>query len=179
MFSWPGDGIWPDRSDIAASAGVDSSEYAYNTVFPDLTASDRYGNDVSLYQFYGSVVLLDFSAGWCGACKVVAEEAGPLWEEHRDAGFVVLHLMIDDWNNDEPDADFLGDWADEFGLDFPVLGMGDIDSVYYDLYTAGLNEGYIPYMLLLDSEMQLHEIYVGSGLEGTLTDRMETLLPEG
>ena len=176
-FSWPGDGVWPDMTSTAAADGVEGSDYGMGEVFPDFSATDRYGESVSLYQFYGEVILLDFSAGWCGPCKSVAQGAEEMWNEYRDDGFVIVHMMTDDYRGTgSADQDFLNDWADAYDLTFPVLGEGDIEGIYYDLYYAGLNEGYIPYMILLNQNMELEEIYVGGGNESKIASKVEDLL---
>ena len=173
VFSWPGDGIWPDNS----AKATDSDTYAYDEIFPNFTANDRYENEVSLHQFWGQAVLLDFSAGWCGPCRQVAAEAEEMWEEQRDDGFVIIHAMTDG-NSGDADVDFLNDWADDYELTFPVLGEGDIEDVYYELYYAGLNEGYVPYMLVLDTEMKIRSIYVGGGSESRIASEIEDILAE-
>jgi peroxiredoxin len=174
VYSWPGDGIWPDNS----SKATDSETYAYDEVFPNFTATDRYGTEVSLHQFWGQAILLDFSAGWCGPCKTVAKDAQEMWEEQREDGFVIVHAMTDDWSGGAADQEFLGEWADEYGITFPVLGEGGIEDTYYGLYYAGLNEGYIPYMLVLDTNMTLRSIYVGGGSENQIASEIEDILAE-
>ena len=60
---------------MSGDAPDGNDTYAMGEPLPDFTAGDAWGEDLSLYQFYGSVILLDFSAGWCGPCNDVADDA--------------------------------------------------------------------------------------------------------
>jgi thiol-disulfide isomerase/thioredoxin len=153
--------------------------YGIGDVFPSMRAPDRYGNLVDVEQFYGTVTLIDFSAGWCGPCQSVAESAEMHFTDYRTRGFVIVHAMIDDYRGSgTADRAFLGDWADQFGLTFPVLGGGNIYSdAYYGLYAAGLTEGYIPFMVLLDTEHKIDSVYTGGGQDATIMAQAASLLP--
>lgn len=181
-FSWAfGSGQWPDFSDEADAAGVDGSDYAEGEVFPDFSAVDQFGNEVSLYQFYGYVILIDFSAGWCSPCRDVASGAEAMWEEHREDGFIIIHALIDNnQGSGNVSQGFVESWVEDYDIEFPVLAGGTgtepYDDAYAGLYYAGLNEGYIPYMILLNQDLELEKVYEGSGNESRITSKVEELL---
>jgi thiol-disulfide isomerase/thioredoxin len=135
-FSWPfGGEQWPDFTDEADEAGIDGSEYAMGSTFPNFTTTDQFGNEVELYNFYGMVVLLDFSAGWCGPCRTAAAESEEMWEEYREDGFIILHAMID--NNSGSGSvsqGFLEDWADDYDIEFPVINGDQSSEIYSGAY---------------------------------------------
>ena len=122
------------------------------------------------------MILIDFSAGWCGPCQTVANEAQEFWDERRDQGFVIFHAMQDDWTGGEADNEFIVDWSDSYELGFPVVGEGDENTVASALYSAGLNEGYIPYMILLNSDMTIDSQYIGSGNDPAIGARVDELM---
>lgn len=172
-FSWPGNGIWPDFSANAP----ESTTYGMGEVLPNLMGRDLNREEVNLNQFYGNVILLDFSAGWCGPCNTVAAEAEEEWNDHRDEGYVIVHAMVDGWDGPANNT-FINEWIGEHGLSFPVLGNGTIEDASYGLFQAGLNEGFIPYLVLLDSEMRIDRIYEGSGNDAAIRQRVSRLLED-
>lgn len=178
MYSWPGDGIWPNFKYLADEAGADGTDYAEGEVFPNFKGKDINGEKVQLYHFYGNVVLLDFSAGWCGPCQAQAATAEDLFEELRDDGFVIVHAMADDWTGGAADTDFLNEWAEEFGLTFPVLGQGEIDQMMSAAYSDGLYTGSIPFMVLLDREMVVREVYVGTTNDRSIKSAAKRIIEE-
>ena len=113
-----------------------------------------------------------FDAGW------VAAGAEELWQEHREDGFVIIHAMIDDYRGSGTAGEsFREDWSEAYGLTFPVLGEGDINSAALrGLGRARVYETAIPFMILLDQEMRIDQAYTGSGTEGRIESRAEDLL---
>ena len=57
---------------------------------PDFSATDLEGKKVSLSDFRGKVVLLDFWATWCPPCREEIPELQKIFDEYRDKGVVVI-----------------------------------------------------------------------------------------
>ena len=173
-FSWDyTSGSWPDYS--ADAEGVSGTGWGIGDTISDFNFTDQFGNDGHAYQFYGTVMLIDFSAGWCGPCQDVAEDANPMWEEYRDQGFMIMHMMVDDYQGNGTSLAFLEQWASDFALDFPVV-MDTTDEAYAGTYQSGINEGYIPFMILIDQEGKIDSAYTGGGNEAAIASRVEELL---
>jgi thiol-disulfide isomerase/thioredoxin len=62
---------------------------------PDFTALDNQGNKVSLSQFKGKVVLVNFWASWCGVCKTEKPQLFSMAEDMANDDFVVIALASD------------------------------------------------------------------------------------
>jgi thiol-disulfide isomerase/thioredoxin len=63
---------------------------------PDLTLKDLDGKDVSLAQYKGKVVLVNFWATWCEPCKVEIPELIEIQQKYGAKGFTVLGVAMDD-----------------------------------------------------------------------------------
>lgn len=101
----------------------------------DFTARDQNGNDVSLYDYSGKVILVDMSADWCGPCRNEASHLEALYYEYKQRGLRIITTLI----SGDP-----SEWAKEYGLSFPVLD--DNSEAIWDQY----GEGYVPLNILID-----------------------------
>lgn len=61
----------------------------------DFTLPDTAGNPVSLSQFKGKYVLLDFWASWCVPCRKENPLIVKLYNEYKDKGFTVVSVSMD------------------------------------------------------------------------------------
>lgn len=63
---------------------------------PQLTLKDLNGNDVSLSDYKGKVVLVNFWATWCEPCRTEIPWLIDLQHKYADKGFVILGIALDD-----------------------------------------------------------------------------------
>ena len=63
---------------------------------PDFSLPDLSGKTVSLEQFRGKVVLLDFWATWCPPCRMTIPLLINLQEQYGKKGLIILGVSIDD-----------------------------------------------------------------------------------
>ena len=122
--------------------------FSKGEVVPDMRLMDQHGDTVSLWQFYGSLVVLDFSTMWCAPCAELAEGIDETWEKYGDEGFMYLSIISQDVISEVPDLDDLNKWADDHSITAPVLAD---DQGYTDeVIPPG---GAFPLVMLLDRDM--------------------------
>jgi thiol-disulfide isomerase/thioredoxin len=66
------------------------------TPAPDVTLKDLDGKDVSLAQYKGKVVLVNFWATWCDPCRVEIPWLIEMQQKYSAKGFTVLGVAMDD-----------------------------------------------------------------------------------
>src|SRR5271155_1303217 len=63
---------------------------------PELTLKDLDGKDVSLSEYKGKVVLVNFWATWCEPCRVEIPWLIEMQQKYGDKGFVILGIALDE-----------------------------------------------------------------------------------
>lgn len=81
---------------------------------PDFTLPDLGGQQVSLSQFRGRIVMLDFWATWCGPCRMTMPVVESLQKEYADS-MVVLAVNL------QETQDIVNDYIRAHGIHSRVL----------------------------------------------------------
>jgi len=77
-------------------SSTSSSAAAALSVAPDFTAKDLDGNNVTLAQFKGKVVLINFWATWCDPCQVEIPWLIDMQQKYASRGFTILGVAMDE-----------------------------------------------------------------------------------
>ena len=112
------------------SAGLSTGILKVGDVAHDFTLNDLDGNLVSLSDYGGRPVIVNFWATWCAPCRIEMPELQAAFEQHQDDGLAILAL-----DQDEP-AEVAGAYFyDEMGLTFtPLLDENSAVSTHYGSY---------------------------------------------
>ncbi|MCL4301545.1 MAG: TlpA family protein disulfide reductase [Anaerolineae bacterium] len=97
---------------------------------PDFSLKTLDGRQISLSQFRGKPVLINFWASWCAPCRLEMPELKRVYEVRQDEGLVVLAVNVT-YLDSMQDVQRFGT---KFGLTFPVLldETGEVaDNLYY------------------------------------------------
>ena len=130
----------------AMSAQADSTGYIVRIgeMAPDFTITLTDGKQVTLSSLRGKVVMLQFTASWCGVCrKEMPFIEKDIWLKHKDnADFALIGI-----DRDEPLEKVLA-FAKSTGVTYPlVVDPGAVIFAKYALRDAGITRN-----VLIDRE---------------------------
>jgi thiol-disulfide isomerase/thioredoxin len=89
-------------------------------VAPNFTLKDLNGNAVSLKDYRGKAVLVNFWATWCAPCKVEMPWFAKLHDQYASQGLEILGVTAEDVPREEAEKS-----AKSLGVNYPVLLRGD------------------------------------------------------
>jgi thiol-disulfide isomerase/thioredoxin len=135
---------------------------------PSFTLSSSAGQNVSLSEYKGQVVMLNFWASWCGPCRQEMPLLESIYKKYNKMGFTLLGVNV------EPNSQAANDWLKATPVSFPILY--DKDSKVSKLYdVAGM-----PSTVIIDRSGNLRVLHRGykPGDENEYLDSIRSLIRE-
>jgi thiol-disulfide isomerase/thioredoxin len=155
----PGDAsdwVAPENTWYSETPPVDLTSEGFSTgqVPPEFRVLDQYGDEVSLWQFYGQLILLDISTLWCAPCQEIAEDVEETAQHYANDEVTYITLMPQNLFYTVPSQSDLQYWADTYGITSPVLA--DDEEWSYNVVPEGSTEGF-PALMLIGRDMRIIE----------------------
>jgi cytochrome c biogenesis protein CcmG/thiol:disulfide interchange protein DsbE len=120
----------------AAAGPMQFVSALYGKPAPAFTLEDLSGKKVSLSDYQGKAVLLNFWATWCAPCKIETPWLIDLRNRYAAQGFEVLGISADDIDRDNPrklndEKQEIAHFVQQMHMPYPVLIDGDSISHSY------------------------------------------------
>ncbi len=105
------------REETVSEGFTEESKKSEMVEAPDFTVLDWEGKEVSLKDFRGKPVILNFWATWCGPCKNEMPDFNELYQEY---GEEIHFVMVNMTDGTEDTIDSVKEFIEETGYEFPV-----------------------------------------------------------
>ena len=131
----------------------------------DFTLEDLNGKEVSLSDFAGSIVVLNFWATWCPPCKAEIPDFIEVFNSYKDKGVSFLGVSLDE------DFNELVDFVSEYKINYTIVRDTSSVNVANDW---GIEA--IPTTFFLDEEGNVLDSVVGQMPKDNLISKIEAFL---
>lgn len=95
----------------------------------NFTENDQSGSAFSLDSLKGKVILLNFSAGWCGPCRNEASHLMEIYNTYKERGLEIVQCIFEDNDGASADLDFIKAWIKEYGISYRVVNDPNFSTV--------------------------------------------------
>jgi len=131
---------------------------------PDFTLVDLDGNEHTLSNYRGKVVIIDFWATYCPPCRLEIPHFIQFYNDYKDDGLMILGIGLDGETKLKP-------FSKEFGINYPILIGDRATAMNYDVRV-------IPVTFILNKKGGIKKKIIGyaPGYEDTIKVSFQKLL---
>ena len=138
-----------------------------NSTIPasDFTLKDLNDNEVSLLDFKGNVIVLNFWATWCPPCKAEIPDFVDVYSNYKDKGVSFLGISVDE------DLAALKQFALDYNINYSIV----IDTREQNI-AGKWNVSAIPTTYFIDKNGNIADWNIGQISKSNLISKIDSLL---
>jgi thiol-disulfide isomerase/thioredoxin len=135
------------QSLLSSEESQQGAEAIFAANLPDIQ-----GENQTVSQWQGNVIVVNFWATWCTPCREEIPEFIETQKKFGDQGLIFVGIAIDQ-------EDKVKMFSEEFGINYPIL-IGSMDT-WTLLTAAGNRHSALPYTVVIDRSGRIVETYLG------------------
>lgn len=117
---------------------------------PDFTLTDLNGQTLSLADFEGKVIFLNFWATWCPPCRQEIPGFIEIYEKYKEKGLVIIGVSVD-----REGADKVRKFVLDNNITYPVAMFTE------EIIKAYQPGRFIPTTIIIDKQKKIRDKHVG------------------
>jgi cytochrome c biogenesis protein CcmG/thiol:disulfide interchange protein DsbE len=130
-----------------------------SSMAPNFILKDLKGTRISLSDYKGKVLFLNYWATWCGPCRAEIPDFIEVYDEYKDKGLEILGISVD-----RISADRVSDFVRKNKMNYPVA------MATQELFQKYQPPSAIPTTLVIDGEGKIQHTKVGMMSKSELID---------
>lgn len=107
--------LLPAMLPTAALAGQTLQPFSGTVDAPEIILNNLDGEEITLADFKGKVVIVNFWATWCPPCRTEMPSMQRAWQQLRDNDVMMLAVHVGG------NTDQVWEFVSEYALEFPIL----------------------------------------------------------
>jgi len=135
---------------LCAEAEKDTESDNNFPLAPGFTLTDLEGNEISLSDYQGKVIFINFWATWCPPCRAEIPGFVEMYEKYKEKGIQILGISVDktrEWK--------VVQFAKQYKINYPVaLGTREV----INDYRPGQ---FIPSTIIIDQKGKIRHKHIG------------------